>query len=38
MDDGQGMYRLSGVTIRNILEFPEKIGTDKCKTIMTDII
>ena len=36
-DDDQGMYRFRGATIRNILEFPDKIKNGECKTIHLDI-
>ena len=32
-DDDQGMYRFRGATIRNILEFPDKFASGKCKII-----
>lgn len=32
-DDDQGLYRFRGATIRNILEFPDKFESGKCKII-----
>lgn len=32
-DDDQGLYRFRGATIRNILEYPDKFESDKCKKI-----
>ena len=32
-DDDQGLYRFRGATIRNILEFPEKFTSVKCKRL-----
>ena len=32
-DDDQGMYRFRGATIRNNLEFPDKLSEDECNII-----
>lgn len=32
-DDDQGLYRFRGATIRNILEFPSKFESGKCKQV-----
>lgn len=32
-DDDQGLYRFRGATIRNILEFPRRFGTEGCARV-----
>jgi len=36
-DDDQGLYRFRGATIRNILEFPDKFETGKCKRVTLSV-